>query len=51
MRTLKQSNRKVQTQTGKLPNSFGFPSGNVSGGGVIRKLTKKEERQQAKYLR
>lgn len=30
------------TKTGKLPDSFGFPGGNVSGGGVIRKLTPKE---------
>lgn len=34
------------THTGKLPNSFGFPSGKVQGGGVIRKLTKKELAQQ-----
>lgn len=46
MRTLKQSNRKVKTQTGKLPNSFGFPGGNVTGGGVIRQLTKAELKQQ-----
>lgn len=30
------------TKTGKLPNSLGFPGGNVTGGGVIRKLTPKE---------
>lgn len=35
------------THAGKLPNSFGFPSGKVQGGGVIRrKLTKKELSQQ-----
>lgn len=30
------------TKTGKAPNNVGFPGGNVSGGGVIRKLTPKE---------
>lgn len=40
------SNRKVTTQTGKLPGSFGMPSGKVQGGGVTRKLTKRESEQQ-----
>lgn len=40
--------RKVKTATGKIPDSYGFPSGKVSGGGVIRKLTKKEIEAQRK---
>jgi len=40
--------RKVKTATGKIPDSYGFPSGNVQGGGVIRKLTAKEKKQQLK---
>lgn len=42
----KVSKRKVVTQTGKLPDSFGMPSGNVTGGGITRKLTKRESEQQ-----
>ena len=42
----KRDTRKVITQTGKLPDSFGMPSGKVQGGGIIRKLTKRESEQQ-----
>ena len=42
----KSSRKGVVTQTGKLPDSFGMPSGKVSGGGVIRKLTTKEKQAQ-----
>lgn len=40
------SKKGRKTQTGKLPNSFGMPSGKVSGGGVIRKLTVAETQAQ-----
>lgn len=39
----KTSNRKVETKTGKLPDSFGYPRGMQ---GVTRKLTKRESEQQ-----
>lgn len=43
----KSSTQKVVTVTGKLPDSFGMPSGKkVTGGGIIRKLTKRELKQQ-----
>lgn len=42
----KVSKRKVVTQTGKLPDSFGAPAGKVQGGGFTRKLTKRESEQQ-----
>ena len=43
----KSSRKGVVTQTGKLPNSFGFPSGiNSGGGGITRKLTVKEKKAQ-----
>lgn len=38
--------RKGCTETGKIPDSVGFPKG---GGGFIRKLTKKEHKTQTKY--
>lgn len=37
-----------KTNTGKIPNNVGFPSGHVSGGGVIRKLTVAELEAQKK---
>jgi len=46
----KTDKRKVKTATGKIPNGFGFPGGNVTGGGVIRKLTAKEKKQQLKLV-
>lgn len=36
------------TKTGKAPNNVGFPGGKVTGGGVIRKLTKREREAQLK---
>lgn len=42
--------RRGCTDTGKIPDSFGFGSSR-SGGGYIRKLTKKEIRLQRKMLR
>lgn len=36
------------TKTGKAPDNVGFPGGNVSGGGVIRKLTPSELEAQKK---
>lgn len=38
--------RKVKTDTGKIPNNVGFPSGKVSGGGYIRPLTIQETEAQ-----
>lgn len=38
--------RNVITDTGKIPSGIGFPSGSQTGGGVIRKLTKKERESQ-----
>ena len=38
--------RNVITDTGKIPSGVGFPSGSHTGGGVIRKLTKKERESQ-----
>lgn len=40
--------RNVITDTGKIPYGVGFPSGSQTGGGVIRKLTRKELSDQAK---
>jgi len=48
MKITKSSTRKVETHTGKLPVSFGMPSGTSQGGGVIRKLTKRERVLQSK---
>lgn len=38
--------RNVETSTGRIPSGIGAPSGHQSGGGVIRKLTKRETESQ-----
>lgn len=38
--------RKGRTDTGKIPNNVGMPSGKVTGGGIIRKLTAAETQAQ-----
>lgn len=43
----KASTRNVETNTGKLPDNFGFDG---RGGGFIRTLTAAEVKQQRRYL-